>query len=935
VYPNAFVHSTHLSRLVKCFAFRNVGMPDAAKFRQIGQIATPSICDKCAGLILRMPMLTNEEFEIWCKRVGFSERAKILISQIRNSPPVRSVNGMAGNVTARFPSRKMGVVIQAESHKNELAFIREYERDESVLEFYDQPITIKLEYEAANGRRLGVLHTPDFFLLRPDGAGWEECKTEEQLVKLSQKSPNRYFKDSGDKWRCAPGERCAEEYGFYYRIRSMKEINWTYQRNLEFLDDYYRDDEHVIGEDARASLISEVMGEPGLSLKDLLTRTHKTASSDDAFMLIARSELYVNLRIELLTDQDEVRVFPDKDTADAYKNLVRITSPSWRSSRSYIDLKINSVLHWGNKKWKIVNVCETAISLVGEAEALTEVPVAAFEQLVQEGRIVGITPEENQATHPEVKRRLGQADQRAFAEANRRHHIIRACIQGRTLPEGANVAERTLRDWKTKYLAAQAAYGNGYIGLLPSRKRGNTKNKLPEQTLALINKFIESEYETYKQKGKFSVYSTYRLACEQRGILPASYKTFCHTVNQRPRYNQTLKRQGPKAAYKDKEFYRGLTSTTSRHGEYPLHTAHIDHTELDQELVCSDTGRNLGRVWATFLIDAFSRRVAVYLTFDPPSYRSCMMIFRECIRRFGRLPQNVVVDGGRDFSSTYFETMLAFYESTKKTRPPAESRFGSVSERMFGTANTQVIYNLQGNTQIMRNVRQVTKSINPKENAIWTLEKLYFYLCRWAYEVYETIEHPTLGQCPRDAYARGIISTGERPHRLVTYNEEFRILTLPTTPKTTAKVIPGRGVKINYIYYWCDAFRDPKVECERVMVRYDPFDMGRAYAYIKGQWVECYSEYYSIFHNRSEREVMLATVELRRRRTLHSKQFNVTAAKLAQFLESIESEEILLRQRMVDREARKLSEVAPPYVERQDSNDAPQNPKSLKVYEEF
>jgi hypothetical protein len=33
--------------------------------------------------------------------------------------------------------------------------------------------------------------------------------------------------------------------------------------------------------------------------------------------------------------------------------------------------------------------------------------------------------------------------------------------------------------------------------------------------------------------------------------------------------------------------------------------------------------------WATVLIDAMSRRIlAVYLTFDEPSYRSCMMVLR-------------------------------------------------------------------------------------------------------------------------------------------------------------------------------------------------------------------------------------------------------------------------------------------------------------------
>jgi putative transposase len=90
-----------------------------------------------------------------------------------------------------------------------------------------------------------------------------------------------------------------------------------------------------------------------------------------------------------------------------------------------------------------------------------------------------------------------------------------------------------------------------------------------------------------------------------------------------------------------------------------------------------------------------------------------MMILRDCVRRHSRLPQVIVMDGGPEFQSTYFETLLARYECTKKVRPPAQARFGSVCERLFGTTNSQFIHNLRGNTQITRNVRQVTKSNEP------------------------------------------------------------------------------------------------------------------------------------------------------------------------------------------------------------------------------
>lgn len=281
-----------------------------------------------------------------------------------------------------------------------------------------------------------------------------------------------------------------------------------------------------------------------------------------------------------------------------------------------------------------------------------------------------------------------------------------------------------------------------------------------------------------------------------------------------------------------------------------------------------------------------------------------MMVIRECVRRFGRMPQIVVVDGGIEFSGVYFETLLARYECTKKTRPPAAARFGSVCERLFGVANSQFVHNLQGNTQITRQVRQVTKSVNPQNHAVWTLERLYQYLCLWAYEIYDTLAHPALSQSPREAYAAGTAHSGQRPHRLIPYDADFRIFTLPTTSKGAALMIPGLGVKINSIYYWNDSFRSPDVERTRVEVRFDPCDAGAAWAFVSHHWVECFSEHYAVFHQRSERELMIASQELRRRKGLHSKQFRVTAARLAQFLESVESEEALLRQRLADCEAR-------------------------------
>jgi putative transposase len=466
----------------------------------------------------------------------------------------------------------------------------------------------------------------------------------------------------------------------------------------------------------------------------------------------------------------------------------------------------------------------------------------------------------------------------------------------------------------------------------------------------LMTELIERDYETLKQKTKHATWLALCLECENKGILAPSFKTFSLAVRQRAGYMQTLKRQGHRAAYALEPFYWELVLETPRHGERPFEIGHIDHTELDIELVSSDTGRSLGRPWFTLVVDAFSRRIlAFYLTFDPPSYRSCMMVLRECVHRHGRLPQIVVVDGGQEFKSTYFETLLARYECTKKTRPPAKARFGSVCERLFGTTNTQFIHNLKGNTQITRHIRQVTKLANPKNQAVWTLEDLEQTLASYLYEVYDCADHPALGQSPGEALEAGLTQTGRRPSRIIPYDREFIIYTLPTTRSGVAKVVPPRGFKLNYLYYWCQAFDDPAVQGRRVNIRYDPFDASCAYAFVNGQWLECWSEYRHIFRGRSEKEIMLATHELRKRSQNHAQHSFVTAKRLAELLASAEAQESLLAQRLKDLEVRKErssagvlatenARTAPPPQEdggRHHDCDRHEMPVERRIYREF
>jgi hypothetical protein len=115
------------------------------------------------------------------------------------------------------------------------------------------------------------------------------------------------------------------------------------------------------------------------------------------------------------------------------------------------------------------------------------------------------------------------------------------------------------------------------------------------------------------------------------------------------------------------------------------------------------------------------------------------------------------------------------------------------------TTNTQLIHNLRGNTQITRNVRQVTKSNKPAGQAAWTLSALNDYLSSFLFEIYDINEHPALGQTPREAYMSSLKTAGARANRMITYDQAFLMATLPTTPRGTARVLSGRGVLVKVI----------------------------------------------------------------------------------------------------------------------------------------
>lgn len=112
-----------------------------------------------------------------------------------------------------------------------------------------------------------------------------------------------------------------------------------------------------------------------------------------------------------------------------------------------------------------------------------------------------------------------------------------------------------------------------------------------------------------------------------------------------------------------------------------------------------------------------------------------------------------------------------------------------------------------------------------------------------------------------------------------------------------AAIDPKSGIQVNYTQYWCAEFSDTSLHGKQVPVRYDPWDLSRAYAYVQHRWVLCRSEEADLYSRLTIREMHYATEEaLFRLRTYeHVRQGN--AANVAKGVRRANAREMVLAER--------------------------------------
>lgn len=770
-------------------------------------------------------MLSKEQLFALFDRLGVPQKGRELVLRARVEAPVRAVKSQGGNVITLMASRKMGREIRTESRHIEFAAAVDKEYDPKVIEYYAQPCLLKLELiDDATGEIRNIQHTPDYLVITQDAITLEEWKSEEKLVRLAERYPYRYQRGSDGLWYAPQIERQLASIGIRYRVCSNAMLPGKRIENLLHLADYL----DPVAEACPASTLSRlnaVLQEHGAVYISELLAAPLSFNADELNKAIADGLVVADLDREPLTQPLRARLYRDTTLRDFLAaNVNRGEFPG--QSDFVVDIAPGAVFRYEGQ--------ELTISLVGERDVVCSLADGSTSTLsrdwlldaVEKKRVQCIRGIDTQSLN------LSQYTEADLNVANQRELILQT--------DQVLVSDRTLRRWAARQKIALQNGGNEVLALVPHTKaRGNRTGRLSDEQEHWLTRIIETEWSSPEASNYKACYNKLVVACASAGIKPPSYPTLIERIKAVEDNKVRRSRNGKRMAYQQSEFIDVLNVDTPAHGSRPFQYVHIDHTQLDIELISSRTGKPLGRPWLSLAIDAYSRRiVAFYLTFDPPSYHSVMMVIRDMVRRFGRLPEFVVVDNGRDFMSVAFEAFLKAMKVHLRTRPAGQPRHGAVLERMFGRSNTEYIHNLAGNTKAMKNVRMTSGKHLPVNFAEWTLASMYHGISHWATEYYDNNRHPALDMSPREAYERGIAQSGARTNRQILFNQDFLIATCPPADRSGVRQVHNqRGVKVNEMLYWHADFRDPRYAGQSWPVRYDPWDASSVYVRLKDRWV--------------------------------------------------------------------------------------------------
>lgn len=677
-------------------------------------------------------------------------------------------------------------------------------------------------------------------------------------------------------WRFPPGEAAAlNTYGAPYLVMSERDLSPELANNSAHLADYCRSG----CQPAPIGLVTKAREYVGLNPGCFLEAIYSEVpgiTHDHICRMVVGGDLWVDLRRYEVSAAHACRVFTDSAVAKAHEIVEQGRANGDPTLRRAKFIKGEHLIVRG-REHIVEYVHGTTVMLTdGSGDGLT-MDIAILRRLEVDGKLrsCGVPVVGAEAVNKILKVTPPSEMAKALAKFSRLEDYITKGM--RRAPKGAPKLTSTERHWLQKARLSSARYGRqgAILGFLRARTPSELRrSRLAKPVLEALNKGIQDHYLGKGETCVAHAYAAYREAGMQAGIKVVDLSTFRRAIKRQAKSVVEAAKRGTYAAAQHAAPVTSLYAFGQ--AERHMQRGHADCSVADLSLLCKTLGVNLGTAWMVVMLDAYSKSVlASYVSFEPPSAASTLCLFRDCVRRNGRMPSEILADNGPEFANISVEFFLAFYQVEFIRRPVGRPRWGAEMERFWGSFNKRVTDTMAGATAALRTHLRIGPSHHPDRLAMHTINDLQAELETYCYKVYDELPHAGLnGMSPRQVREESIRQHGARDHVRIEEDDTLRKLTLPLVDGDgTAKIQAKDGVQVSAILYWNDVFDSDELTGTRVPVRWDPLDVTRVYAFVRGQWHECLALKLQRLREKTPEQLAVASMELRRARLSYGRNY--------------------------------------------------------------
>ena len=190
----------------------------------------------------------------------------------------------------------------------------------------------------------------------------------------------------GGKLEVPTREKFAERFGLKFYLRSSKEINWNFSRNIQVLEDYITASEWIELDEQKIRLMRDIVSSKyGITIEEVL-ESYYTLTIDDIYSIIARKYVYFDLNKYVLTEHHQAPLFLNQKLSQIYEmNFAENTDREEAYTVAPNLLQQGTKLVWDGKIYNVIHVGNNIISLVDEKDNLVNISQKILKLLMRKG----------------------------------------------------------------------------------------------------------------------------------------------------------------------------------------------------------------------------------------------------------------------------------------------------------------------------------------------------------------------------------------------------------------------------------------------------------------------------------------------------------------------------------------------------------------------